>query len=139
VDGIRVYWNGKGRMTNKYGHPIAVPEDVSGSFPSIPVEGILWADEPQFLESQLIQNDFPDWHRLKLSIFDAPKHYNILYKERYELIRQNISPSPNVNLMEYTICQVDELLKSISSGKSYIIRNPNAHYYDNNSFLVASV
>ncbi|MDQ8037026.1 MAG: DNA ligase [Pedobacter sp.] len=75
MDGVRGYWDGK-RLWTRAGNPVAAPAWFTAGWPTIPMDGELWAGRGRFdLASAtvraLLASD-EDWRQLRFMVFDLP-------------------------------------------------------------------
>ncbi|MDR0212560.1 MAG: DNA ligase [Comamonas sp.] len=74
-DGVRGYWNGR-QLLSRGGIPINAPAWFTAGWPSIPMDGELWAGRGQFghaqsTTAQTRPNDAA-WRRMRFMVFDLP-------------------------------------------------------------------
>jgi len=76
-DGVRAYWDGQ-RLLTRGGHVLRPPAWFTQGWPNSPFEGELWAGRGQFTTAvsviQQTQASDADWQKLRLMVFDLPKH-----------------------------------------------------------------
>lgn len=77
LDGVRGYWDGR-KLWSRGGEPIAAPAWFTAGWPSVPLDGELWAGRGRFAEavSTVRQQQPVDaaWRRLRFMVFDLPAH-----------------------------------------------------------------
>lgn len=75
LDGVRGYWNGQ-QLISRGGQVIAAPHWFTQGWPSIPMDGELWAGRGQFSHAQSTTAqtvaDDAAWRRMKFMVFDLP-------------------------------------------------------------------
>jgi DNA ligase-1 len=76
-DGVRGYWDGQ-RLLTRAGNPIAAPAWFTAGWPSVPLDGELWAGRGQFTQAvSTVRDQTPDeaaWRKLQYMVFDLPAH-----------------------------------------------------------------
>ncbi len=74
-DGVRAWWNGQ-RLLTRTGQVIAAPDWFVANWPSMPLDGELWAGRGHFeLASGIVrraQASDEDWRRIEYRAFDLP-------------------------------------------------------------------
>lgn len=76
-DGLRGYWDGQG-LFSRGGQQLHPPAWFTQGWPSVPMDGELWAGRGRFEEvtstvRQQVPNDAA-WHRIRFMVFDLPAH-----------------------------------------------------------------
>lgn len=76
-DGIRAYWNGH-RLLTRGGHVIRAPDWFVAGWPTVPLDGELWAGRGRFaVVAQTVRDELPDdaaWRQIRFMVFDLPAH-----------------------------------------------------------------
>lgn len=76
-DGVRGYWNGQQLLT-RGGEAIAAPAWFTQGWPSVPMDGELWAGRGQFSRAvstvKLLRPDDRAWRDMRFMVFDLPAH-----------------------------------------------------------------
>ena len=76
-DGVRGYWDGR-QLWSRGGQPIAAPAWFTADWPSVALDGELWAGRGQFPHAQSTtrqqQPDDTAWRRMRFMVFDLPGH-----------------------------------------------------------------
>lgn len=76
-DGLRAYWDGQ-RLLTRGGEVIVAPAWFTAQWPSIPMDGELWAGRGRFEEAvSTVRQQTPDeaaWRRIRFMVFDVPTH-----------------------------------------------------------------
>ncbi|MBT9475470.1 DNA ligase [Polaromonas sp.] len=74
-DGVRGYWDGE-KLLTRGGERIAAPAWFTAGWPSIPMDGELWAGRGQFSKAvSTVRQQTPDdeaWRTLRFMVFDLP-------------------------------------------------------------------
>lgn len=77
MDGVRGYWDGE-KLWTRNGEPIAAPAWFTAGWPSIPLDGELWAGRGQFAHAvstvRQQQADDAAWRPMRFMVFDLPAH-----------------------------------------------------------------
>ena len=75
LDGVRAYWDGS-RFISRNGNPYATPVWFTRGFPSVPLDGELWAGRERFQQlvgtvrkQQPVDNE---WRQVRYMVFDLP-------------------------------------------------------------------
>ena len=76
-DGVRGYWDG-GRLLTRAGHVIHAPVWFTANWPTMPLDGDLWAGRGQFeAVTSTVRDLHPDdeaWRKIRFMVFDLPGH-----------------------------------------------------------------
>lgn len=76
-DGVRGYWDGA-QLWTRGGEPINAPAWFTAGWPSVPLDGELWAGRGQFslAVSTVRQHRADDaaWRKIRFMVFDLPAH-----------------------------------------------------------------
>lgn len=92
-DGVRGYWNGQ-KMLTRGGNTIDLPHWFTRNFPTIPLDGELWAGYGKFSEISTLARSAdesdPRWHDISYRIFDLPGHSGT-FDERVPAIRTTVA------------------------------------------------
>ena len=79
-DGVRAYWDGH-RLWTRGGEPIAPPVWFTEGWPSMPMDGELWAGRGRFEEAsgtvRQLQPSDEAWRRIRFMVFDLPSHHGV--------------------------------------------------------------
>jgi DNA ligase-1 len=74
-DGVRGYWDGE-KLLTRGGERIAAPAWFTAGWPSVPMDGELWAGRGQFSKAvSTVRQQTPDdeaWRTLRFMVFDLP-------------------------------------------------------------------
>ncbi len=77
LDGVRGYWDGKQLLT-RGGERVLAPAWFTAGWPTIPLDGELWAGRGQFADAvATVRQQTPDdaaWRRMYFMVFDLPAH-----------------------------------------------------------------
>jgi hypothetical protein len=143
--GVRIYWNGKQRLTTKHKAVIRAPTAFTQHLPPIPLEGILWCGQQNMDTAvQLINSHTTDprWKDAKFMITDAPRHFHMTYEDRSAMLRKLLVNQPCATLVFGTPCLgTDHLTKQLESKEhdnAIILRKPDSYYHSTYSYLRAS-
>jgi hypothetical protein len=144
-DGIRAYWNGRGRLFFANGKEMKVPEFFTTGLPYHSLDGELWEKRGGYENVVRIvkeENNSDAWKTLTYKIFDAPTQHHLRYEERIKFLKEIIPVShPYAKVVDTWVCNgKDHLLKTLSEyekegAEGLIIRKPNSYYYEKGSFL----
>ena len=76
-DGVRGYWDGQ-RLHTRGGEPITPPAWFTAGWPSVPMDGELWAGRGKFGEAQSSVRSATAgdaaWQKMRFMVFDLPAH-----------------------------------------------------------------
>jgi DNA ligase-1 len=89
-DGVRGYWDGRQLLT-RGGERIAAPAWFTAGWPSVPMDGELWAGREKFSQAvSTVRQQTPDdtaWRALRFMVFDLPAHGGV-FTERISAYQQ---------------------------------------------------
>jgi len=75
LDGVRGYWDGE-KLLTRGGERIAVPAWFTAGWPSVPLDGELWAGRGQFSKAvSTVRQQTPNdeaWRAMRFMVFDLP-------------------------------------------------------------------
>lgn len=75
LDGVRGYWDGE-KLLTRSGERIAAPVWFTAGWPTVPMDGELWAGRGQFSKAvSTVRQQNPDdaaWHAIRFMVFDLP-------------------------------------------------------------------
>lgn len=76
-DGVRGYWDGL-RLLTRGGEAVAAPAWFTAGWPSVPMDGELWAGRGQFATAvSTVRQQTPvdaAWRQMRFMVFDLPAH-----------------------------------------------------------------
>ena len=76
-DGVRGFWDGQ-RLRTRGGEPVYAPAWFTAGWPSVAMDGELWAGRGQFARaSATVRQQSPDnaaWQGIRFMVFDLPAH-----------------------------------------------------------------
>lgn len=116
LDGVRVYWDGDTLFTRS-GYRVNAPDWFVAGFPSVPLDGELWAGRGRFSHVnsvvQRYETSDEDWRSLSMMVFDLPSDRSP-YQERYQHL-ERLLDTANVDWLqrvEQVSIDSDEALKA---------------------------
>ena len=89
LDGVRAYWDGKGKFLSHQGNRFFAPDWFTKGLPRIPLDGELWMDRKRFQQTVSIvrrQDGGEQWRGVKYVVFDAPAP-DESFESRYAIIK----------------------------------------------------
>ncbi len=116
LDGVRVYWDGDTLFTRS-GYRVNAPGWFVAGFPSVPLDGELWAGRGRFSHVnsviQRYETSDEDWRSLSMMVFDLPSDRSP-YQERYQHLERLLSTADVAWLqrVEQVSIDSDEALKA---------------------------
>lgn len=85
-DGVRGFWDGQ-RLWTRSGEPLSPPAWFTEGWPTVPMDGELWAGRGRFEEvSGTVRQREPNdgaWRRIRFMVFDLPSHPGV-FDERLD-------------------------------------------------------
>lgn len=136
LDGIRAFWNGKGFVTRS-GNKLNAPDWFTDQFPTIPLDGELWAGRGGFQHvARTVLDTTPNeesWLRVRFMVYDTPTP-DMAFSQRYTMLSESITAlnHPHLQVIEqFEVGDLNELEKildttSNSGGEGLMI-----HHKDN--------
>jgi hypothetical protein len=90
-DGIRVYWDGKGKLITSNFKTMLIPTFISRLFPEYPFEGELWFGYGTLSKCLELLDGKDHWSdpNLRIFVFDAPLDHED-YAHRLQTLKQRI-------------------------------------------------
>lgn len=99
LDGVRAYWDGR-YLISRRGNRFHAPEWFTEKFPTIPLDGELWAGRGRFeFVSGTVRRQSPDhnaWNAVRFMVFDlpqSPEPFDRRLQQLKQMFRQLDSPS----------------------------------------------
>jgi DNA ligase-1 len=93
MDGSRGYWDGK-RLWTRGGEPVAAPAWFTAGWPTVPMDGELWAGRGQFQKAvSIVRQQKPNdeaWRAMRFMVFDLPAQPGI-FTERIAVLNGLLS------------------------------------------------
>lgn len=92
-DGVRGFWDGQ-RLLTRGGEVIHAPSWFTEGWPSVPMDGELWAGRGRFAHAvSTVRQQVPDdtaWKTMRFMVFDLPSHSG-LFTERISAYQQLVA------------------------------------------------
>ena len=83
IDGVRVYYDGKGKLYTENGKTINAPSHWITKLPPYAFDGELWAGNFEDSINLVMGNSgVKDWDNAMYYVFDMPELYNETYEKR---------------------------------------------------------
>jgi DNA ligase-1 len=149
LDGVRAYWDGKGRFLSRQGNVFLAPDWFTRGLPSIPLDGELWIDRKRFQPTVSIvrrQDAGRAWEGVKYVVFDAPDDRSPFEDRRREISRAvREDRCPYVRILYQAPCNgIDHLQQELSrieslGGEGLMLRQPGSHYEAGRSHTLLKV
>jgi len=90
LDGVRGYWDGE-KLLTRGGEPIHAPQWFTAGWPTVPLDGELWAGRGRFSHTvstvRQAQPDDAAWKEVRFMLFDLPDHPGDFSERDVELKR----------------------------------------------------
>jgi DNA ligase-1 len=145
--GVRVYYDGRGRLYVRNGKQVVCPPDVVKGLPLSPLDGVLVGKDYATC-SQIISTDSlsDQWKDISFVVTDVPTHHHLRFEERLNMLKQ-IIPSDHsyTKIGKFTQCNGKEHLASMlyqvkeKDGDGIILRRPRSFYHDKDSLYQAKI
>jgi len=146
LEGVRSYYNGRGRFYLRNGTEIKVPEFIINAMPLAPTDGVFWCGYNTFdLSTQVLEKDVADpfWQNVTYIIYDIPAHHHLKYEERLDELKKSLPTDvKNVKVSEIVKCQGKDHFKEYvnqvqaKKGDGVFVRKTMSHYHESNTFYV---
>ncbi|MGF1786878.1 DNA ligase [Photobacterium swingsii] len=136
LDGIRAFWDGKGFVTRS-GNKLNAPDWFIDQFPTIPLDGELWAGRGGFQHvARTVLDTLPNedsWRRISFMVYDTPTP-NMTFAQRYTMLNTSITAlnHPHIQMIEqFEVSNLDELEKTLDKTSSSGGEGLMIHHKDN--------
>ncbi|OAN11740.1 ATP-dependent DNA ligase [Photobacterium jeanii] len=138
LDGIRAFWDGKHFVTRS-GNKLNAPEWFVQGFPSIPLDGELWAGRSGFQHvARTVLDTQPkdeDWQRITFMVYDTPTP-NMSFADRYQLLHDKITTLNHHHIQvieQFAVDDIKQLEKRLSQtvehgGEGLMLHHKKNHY-----------
>lgn len=119
-DGFRAYWDGK-QLISRQGNVFAAPAWFTEDFPSLPMDGELWAGRQQFeVVASVVRQKQPHqgWREIRFMVFDLPTMAGTFH-QRLQHLKSLLSPSPTAWLKlveQFRVKSEEELLQRLDAA-----------------------
>ncbi|MDP1895294.1 MAG: DNA ligase [Hydrogenophaga sp.] len=137
-DGLRGYWDGQ-RLLTRGGQPIQAPNWFTAGWPSVPMDGELWAGRGRFEQAlSTVRQQTPDddaWRAIRFMVFDLPAHTGPFtqripaYQQLVKTLAQpwvQAVPQEKVNSHADLMARLDNMVNS--GGEGLMLHHGDALY-----------
>lgn len=136
LDGIRAFWDGKGFVTRS-GNKLNAPDWFTQHFPTIPLDGELWAGRGGFQHvARTVLDTQPDddsWLSVSFMVYDTPTP-NMAFSQRYDMLHESITAlnHPHIQVIEqFKVKDLNELEKALDETTDAGGEGLMIHHEDN--------
>lgn len=137
-DGLRGYWDGQ-RLLTRGGQTVQVPSWFTAGWPSVPMDGELWAGRGQFEQAlSTVRQQIPDddaWRAIRFMVFDLPTHGGpftqriLAYQQLVNTLAQpwvQAVPQEKINTHADLMVRLDNMVNS--GGEGLMLHRGDALY-----------
>jgi DNA ligase-1 len=139
LDGVRAYWNGK-QLISRQGNVFSAPQWFIEDFPSVALDGELWAGRGTFAElSGVVRQLVPDdgrWREVRYMVFDLPDSPQI-FDRRLEQLKELIKDTalPHLQMVaQYRVKDHASLMRDLEQvvaqgGEGLMLHHGKSRYH----------
>ncbi len=138
LDGVRIYWNGKGELSTSTLKRIQPPSWFARHLPKVPIEGELWCGYNTYNTAWQLtfgaSKDPTQWVKATFNVFDAPTKNDMKYEERIAEVEKALTPEdPSTRLTKAVtclgkdhLCMLAPYIYSLLSPRYFVERSAGA-------------